>query len=213
MLLQSIFQKIENYEFSGDFESDVEGILKSFGKEETFHHVMAVSTKALEIADYYDVDKDKVRIAALLHDFSAIIPPKYRLSAARELGVKEIKDDDIENPIMLHGKISAELARKYFGIKDEGVLNAMRYHTSLRKGASTIEQIVCIADKIALDRTTKHKAEYMEEVVAVVNEDVREACFFYLKWSVENLKKLGWQKHYTTVEAFEWLNSIYGDFS
>jgi len=211
MKLNRIFQKLGSYNYSGDLENDAEGILEIFGKEETFYHVKAVTLKALEIAEHYNVDQEKVRIAALLHDFSAIIPPKYRLAVARQLGVEEIKENDIDNPIMLHGKISAQLGKKYFGITDIETLDAMKYHTTLCSDASLAEQIVFIADKIALDPSGKHNAEYMDDVKNTVNDDVTKACWYYLKWMFENLEELDWQRHYNAVAAYEWLNSIYRD--
>lgn len=207
--MQNTFEFLRNFAFTDNLDQNVESILSHFSKEETYHHVSAVAKKASEIAEHFDVDKQKIHRAAMLHDISAIFPNGQRLKVAEELGVEEIKPDDIANLIMLHGKISAKLAEKYFGISDTETLDAMKYYTALRGSASLVEQVVFIADKIELDPTTLHKAEYMDAVVRVVDTDVTKACWYYLDWMFENLKDLGWQKHYNAVAAYGWLSSIY----
>lgn len=173
---RQILNILENFEFTQNLEKDVAQILRDFNKQKTFIHLKAVTQKALEIADNYSVDKDSVYKAAILHDISAIIPNDLRIVFSERIGVEDIHQDDRDNPIMLHGKISAEIARKYFNVSNEETLNAMRYHTTLRANATTVEQIIFIADKIALDTTSTHDAEYMKDALTIVNEDVTKAC-------------------------------------
>lgn len=201
-------EKLNSFQFSGDLEKDVHYVLLTFDKEETFHHVRAVTAKALDIAFNYKVDQNKSRIAAMLHDISAIVPSDQRIQIAEYYEI-DVHDQDRENPIMLHGKISAEIAKRYFDISDEETLNAMRYHTTLRSNATVVEQIVFIADKIALDPTTTHKAEYLDDVLKIVNDDITKACWYYLSWMFDPEIGPGWQRHYDAIGALDWLNLKY----
>lgn len=55
---------------------------------------------------------------------------------------------EAKNPFLLHAKAGAYLAQHKYGIGDEDILNAVRYHTTGRPGMSTLEKIIFIADKI-----------------------------------------------------------------
>ena len=49
---------------------------------------------------------------------------------------------------LLHSKAGAELAQSKYGVKDEDILNAIRYHTTGRPGMSLLEKIIFTADYI-----------------------------------------------------------------
>ena len=47
-----------------------------------------------------------------------------------------------------HGPVGAMIARKEFGVTDEDMLNAIRFHTTGRAGMSPLEKLIYIADMI-----------------------------------------------------------------
>ena len=47
-----------------------------------------------------------------------------------------------------HGPVGAIIARNEFGIEDEDILNAIRFHTTGRAGMSTLEKLIYVSDMI-----------------------------------------------------------------
>jgi len=80
------------------------------------------------------------------------------------------------------------------------VLNAIRYHTTLRAGAGVLEKIVFLADKIAYDPASPHKGEYLPGIEAANTLD--EAALAYLTFIVDNTWRYGWYLHPNTLAAY-----------
>jgi nicotinate-nucleotide adenylyltransferase len=53
---------------------------------------------------------------------------------------------------VVHQFAGAYVAEKYFGITDEDVLNAVRYHTSARENMSELEKLIFLADMLEEER-------------------------------------------------------------
>ena len=53
---------------------------------------------------------------------------------------------------ILHGPVGAWIAEKEFGVTDEDILNAIRYHTTGRAEMCKLEKIIFIADMIEPNR-------------------------------------------------------------
>lgn len=104
--------------------------------------------------------------------------------------------------MLLHGPIAAAVLQHRLGVTDSGVLDAVKYHTTGRPGASPLELVVLVADKIAL-----HPAAQQRGIVTAVREaaesSLREAAFVYLDWVVSNGPWLGWVLHPRLLAAHE----------
>ena len=61
--------------------------------------------------------------------------------------IQQQKIQEKQNPQLLHQKISRILAVEKFNISDKEVLNAITYHTTLRKSATLLDKIIFIASK------------------------------------------------------------------
>jgi nicotinate-nucleotide adenylyltransferase len=60
---------------------------------------------------------------------------------------------ELENPVLLHGLISAEIARTRFGIADPELWEAIRHHTLGKPGLSPYGKVLYAADYIEPSRT------------------------------------------------------------
>ena len=103
-------------------------------------------------------------------------------------------------PGVLHGPLAAEVARVKLGVMDEDILNAIRYHTTLRAGASTLEKVVFVADKVALDPTAPDRS-FLPALNAALAEGLDAAAQVYLDWAVEHGPALGWTLHADLLAA------------
>lgn len=127
-----------------------------------FKHTIGVMETAVKLAKRYQEDADKARIAGLLHDCA-----------------KEIY------PGLQHASKGAELAREEYGITDQEILDAIKWHTTGRPKMTLLDKIIYVADYIEPNR---NQAPNLDEIrhLAMLNLDeclytILEASLAYLK--------------------------------
>lgn len=115
-----------------------------------WEHTLGVIDAAVALAGRFGGDAAKAELAALLHDYCKYWPIERQSKEYEEAGL----DPDLlrYDPQLLHGPLAAELAEKTYGIADEEVLDAIRYHTSGREQMTLLDKIVCLADYIEAGR-------------------------------------------------------------
>lgn len=130
--------------------SELLAAMKDRMPEKRYIHTIGVADTAMILAKRFGEDVHSAEIAGILHDSC-----KY---ADREW-MKETIIQQQMNPALLdfhhelwHGPVGAYVASTQFGVTDVDVLNAIRYHTTGRSGASDLERIVYIADLIEPNR-------------------------------------------------------------
>lgn len=109
-------------------------------------HSISVANLAYSIARKNDViDYQKAYIAGLLHDCAKGLP-KVRMNAMMKEHFPDIVD---EMPYWTyHQFVGSKLAEIEFGIQDETVLDAIRYHATGRAHMTPIGKIIYESDKI-----------------------------------------------------------------
>ena len=83
-----------------------------------YEHTLGVVETATRYAEKFGADVDKARIAAIFHD------------ACKS-----------EGPLQ-HGPAAAKLIKEKFGVDDEDIINAIKYHTVGRANMSILERIL-----------------------------------------------------------------------
>jgi HD superfamily phosphohydrolase YqeK len=86
-------------------------------------------------------------------------------------------------------------------IRDLEILDAVRYHTTSRAGANSLERLVFVADKIALDPSAPVR-EFVPAVRSAAQESLEWAAFVYLDWGLIHGAQLGWVLHPNTSAAY-----------
>ncbi|AQR77487.1 bis(5'-nucleosyl)-tetraphosphatase (symmetrical) YqeK [Paenibacillus larvae] len=112
--------------------------------ERRWKHTLGVRDTAVILAGRFGEDKDKADLAAILHDVC-----KYWTIQDQEAIIREnnLPQDLLHyDKQLLHSHAGAYVAEIRFGIKDEDILNAIRFHTSGREQMSKLEKIICLAD-------------------------------------------------------------------
>ena len=110
--------------------ADIQKIKKELPKildRKRYEHSLRVEETAVSLAGHYKADVAKARLAGLLHDLG-----------------KKVKG----KPKLLHAALSAEMAKDKFGVLDEEVLNAIRFHTQGRENMTLLEKIIYLSDHI-----------------------------------------------------------------
>ena len=196
-----------NLHAAGHVSADVTTFLLRAGKPRTLAHIRAVVGRARILAARYGADMKAAAVAAWCHDLAAVVPHDRIIATAEAWGVP-LTESDRAVPQVVHGPLAAEVVRQKLGIADEDILNAIRYHSTLRAGASTLEKVVFVADKIALDPTAVHR-DFLPALTAAAQQSIDEAAYVYLDWVMRRGPSLGWTVHEHIRAAHEALGGRY----
>lgn len=165
-------------------------------------HTMGVSEEAVRLAEIFgtQAEQQKAKVAGLLHDCAKDYPKELRERFCKEY---KVKLDDImkQQPDLIHPFLGAEVAKREYKVKDEEVLNAIRYHTTGRANMSTLEKIVFIADYIEPNR---EKFDGLEEARRLAYLDLDMAMKFILEETIAYVKERGRLLHPLSLEALEY---------
>ena len=127
-----------------DFSQMKEQLRQSL-QPKRFEHSVAVSETAVALARHYGVDEDKAALAGLLHDCARKYPTKDFVEVSKKLGVP-LTDIEKAQPILIHAILGPLVAKRDYGVTDEEVLSAMRYHTTGKAHMTALEKIIYLAD-------------------------------------------------------------------
>lgn len=184
---------------TGDPSADVTNFLQAAGRPDTLAHCQAVAAQSRKLAARFGLDEGRAALAALCHDLAAVVPPGEAISVAENLGL--IPDPiEREAPILLHGPIAAAVLERELGFVDQDLLNAIRYHSTSRPGATALELLLFVADKIALDPASAAR-DFVPAVRTAARTSLAGAAFVYLGWVVTYGPQLGWRVHPNALGA------------
>lgn len=183
---------------TGDIWRDVQSFL-SPRRPDTWQHVQAVAEMAERLAARFAVLPEEARLAGLCHDLAAVVPKAELIAVAAAWGVP-LTAADRQIPQVLHGPIAAAVVGTKWPGSDQRVLDAIRYHTTLRAGAGVLEKIVFVADKIAYDPTTP-RTDYMTAIEEAAQTSLDAAAFAYLDFVITHQTELGWKLHPNLLAA------------
>ena len=172
--------------------ADVVARLKATLSERTFRHSLRVAEFAVENAWRVWEDYDKALLAGLLHD-----------SAKGRAPIKDESEYDVSSTEVIHQYDGAEVARAEYGIEDEEILDAIRYHTTGKPNFSSLGKLIYLADKLERGRDYPC-VDYLRATLEQKGVDVafREA----LGHSIEYLRACNKKIDLLTLDAYEWYN-------
>ena len=156
-------------------------------------HSLRVAQMAVSVAAKYKISESTAIQAAALHDVAKNID----LSAPELAGF--VPPENVPAPVM-HQFAGAYMAEHLFGIEDEDVLNAIRYHTSGRPNMSALEKIIFLADMLEQGRDFPHVKQLREWFW----RDINECMYLSLKHQVKYLKKGRGAVYPLTLRALEY---------
>jgi predicted HD superfamily hydrolase involved in NAD metabolism len=196
---------VEGIEFSGSIRQDVAVFLNHHEYPNTAAHCFDVADQAVALAQRFGADPGEAALAGWLHDISAVIPNNQRLGAAEALGL-EILPEEAQVPLLLHQKLSAEIAREIFNLRREDLLAAICCHTTLREQPTTLDNVLFVADKLAWDQ--KGPPPYLEELQAALEESLELAAYCYQDYLLRSGKII--TAHPWMLASHRELSAVYG---
>lgn len=172
--------------------------------EYRFNHSLGVMETAEKFCKDFGEDPEKGKIAGLFHDCGKFLNKKQAFEFIKENNLV-YPDEYLENFQLLHPHLGADVARIVFDITDEYILDAIRYHTTLRENPSLLDKIIFITDAIEPGRDF----EGVDHLRELANENIDQAILFSLD---DTIKALISKKKYLGLDTIKarnyFLNSV-----
>ena len=172
--------------------------------EYRFNHSLGVMETAEKFCKDFGEDPEKGKIAGLFHDCGKFLNKKQAFEFIKENNLV-YPDEYLENFQLLHPHFGADVARIVFDITDEYILDAIRYHTTLRENPSLLDKIIFITDAIEPGRDF----ECVDHLRELANENIDQAILFSLD---DTIKALISKKKYLGLDTIKarnyFLNSV-----
>ena len=173
-------------------------IIKGRLTEQRFIHSLNVADCAKELAIKFGADPEKAYTAGLIHDCCKDTPAGKQLSYMLENGA-DLSEIEISTAKLYHAMCGSIYIKKEFGIENEDIINAVRYHTTGRKNMSLLEKIVFIADFISAERDYDGVEIMREKAVKSLDEAIVEGLGFTIKDLIDRGERF---VHPDTIDAY-----------
>ena len=178
-----------------------------------FDHTIGVSYTAAAMAMRYGLNVDRAAMSGLLHDCAKYMTDDELIEKCTKYGI-ECSETELRNGYLLHAKLGAYLSKEKYGIEDEEICSAVRYHTTGKPAMSVLEAIVFTADYIEPGRKVLPNFKLIRSMAFV---DLDEAVYLILKNTLSYLndEKESEQsqkeidKH--SVEAYKYYKKIHDE--
>lgn len=158
--------------------------LKENLSENRYNHVLRVYTTALELNKKLklNLDEKKLEYATLLHDCAKGLELKYFNELKRKYN---LEDDILIEKELSHTYLGVYVAKEYYGIEDEDILNAIRWHTTGRENMSNLEKLVFISDYIEPARNFESIDKIRDKIYSSLDSSILMALDNTIKYLVD----------------------------
>lgn len=168
--------------------------VKKYLTEARWAHTVRVAVAAAQNCSRLGVDEVDAITAAALHDCA-----KYLGADSPEL--KGFTPPAGVPAPVLHQYSGAYVAEHTFGIKDEEILNAIRYHTSGRPNMGPLEKLIFLSDMLEEGRAFPGVNSLRE----IFRRDIDCALCVALEHEIQHLKSERSHIYPLTLRAYEWI--------
>lgn len=166
--------------------------------ENIFAHSIRVAETAHALASLHcPSEARRVRVASVLHDIAKPMSDCELLSLSDKFGILSVSIER-RNPRLLHAPVGAEIAHREFGVTDDAVLSAIRWHTVGLRGMPACAMILYIADATEPER----EFEGVEGIRAASERSLAEGCALRAASTVAYVMKMGWELDIRTLEFY-----------
>lgn len=188
-----------------DYNKDYLPLVKTLVNEKRYNHTLGVVEEAIKLANIYNEDVNKARIAASLHDVAKYFP----LDEQKELIINNFGIDVFDSiPSGAYHSYSGYVyVRDTLKLDDEDILNSILYHTLGRVNMSILEKIVYVADFIDPSRDTLVSNELRE----VAYKDIDLALYKMLEYTNNKCINENRKVSKTSLEALDYYGRIIND--
>jgi predicted HD superfamily hydrolase involved in NAD metabolism len=168
------------------------------GQDHRYAHSVRVARLAERLAYSHGESTAAARTAGMLHDLARLYSAERLLTecAARGMAIDAFER---RNPIVLHARLSAELARENFGVRDPAILSAISRHTVAAAEMSRLDAILYLADGLEPGRTFPGR----EALEVLAHRDLADAMRAILRSTLAYQESRGLEPAPATLAALE----------
>ncbi len=176
--------------------------LKGNLDEKRLLHSLGCAQQAASFAEVFGLDTKKAYIAGLLHDCAKCIEKDKILEIAKNL---DLDENEVNNAKIVHAPVSAYLARNEFGVTDNEILSAIRWHTLGRLDMTIFEKIVFLSDKI---EPNTRDLDFRDKIMMFFNDDenkengLNRAILLCYKETIKSLVTRNLKICQTTIDIY-----------
>ena len=185
---------------------DAESYARERLSDKRYAHTLRVAETIERLAKLHGLDPERARLAGVLHDTAREIGKEELLRVAEEDGLS-VGDFERERPILLHGPVAAELARKDLGVEDGEILDAVRVHTTGEPGMGPLALALFVADKIEPGREQPGVEDLRDLAPVSLHRAVRAA----LEDSISYNERRERPAHPKSRQTLDWLRASGGE--
>ena len=182
---------------------DIKEKLKDCLTQERYLHSIGTMEMAVELAQKYNCNVEKAKLAGLLHDCAKCLKKE-------ELKTFENTFEECEKLSIKtwHAPVGAYIAKRDFYIEDDEILSAIRWHTIGKKGMTDFEKIIFLADKIE-KRTREPEYRDRIEKELIKTNNLNSAMLESFKLTIESLVQRELPICFQTIDVYnDLLNRI-----
>lgn len=176
--------------------------VKSLEKSLRWAHTVRVAVMCAQNAGRVNLTEEQAITMAALHDSAKNLKPDSPYLKGF------IPPEGVPEPVM-HQYGGAYVAEKSFGVTDENILNAIRYHTSGRPAMGGAETLLYLCDMLEEGRAF----DGVEELRAIFKKDLNLCLYEALRRQVIYLKSTGAPVYGLTIKTYEYLKEKYDKFN
>ena len=163
-------------------------------KDSRAQHTLRVAFMAAENCSRVKVAEKTAVTAAALHDCAKYVPLNDKMLEGFT------PPEDVPESVM-HQFTGAYLAEHQFGVEDEDILNAIRYHTSGRANMSGLEKLIFLCDMLEEGRDF----DGIDELRAAFARDIDECLYLALRHQLDYLKSKRAKIYPLTQQAYDFI--------
>ena len=162
-------------------------------------HIDRVVELAGDLAARHGLDVELARLMAQGHDLLRAVrgPDLLHRAEEREMAIDPVERDE---PVLLHGPLGALELRERFGVTDERVLDAIRWHTTGHPDYPPEAWAMFVADKVEPRKLAK-RPKRLGPVRKAAERSLEAGALTYLDLVLRDAVKKGWQLHPMAVET------------
>lgn len=184
--------------------------LKKVLKKRRYIHTIGVRYTAQSMAMRFGLDIEKAGYAGVLHDCAKYLSDVQMLLECKKNHIK-YSEAEKAKPSLLHAKLGALYAKKIYGIEDEQVISAIRWHTTGKPSMSDLEKVIYIADYIEPGR---RMLPHMAEIRKMAFIDLNQSMYLILKNTLSYLDETEGENRTSidsyTVDAYDFYKDLVG---
>ncbi|MCH5252153.1 MAG: bis(5'-nucleosyl)-tetraphosphatase (symmetrical) YqeK [Lachnospiraceae bacterium] len=166
-------------------------------------HTFGVAYTAAALASCHGAEGKKAELAGMLHDHAKYYTGEEMLALCNKYKIELTPVEKI-NTALIHGKLGAYLAKERYGVTDEEVLSAIRYHTTGRPDMTLLEKILYVADYIEPRRQIDGEPYSLDMIRRECFRNIDSGLFMILTNTVTYLKTTNKEIDEMSIQTYEY---------